>query len=69
MPPEMDAIGNVAVEHGVVEEKYKLIPTDGIFAVTVSVAGNQYKGMAYIGTRPTVNGLTRNIEVNIFDFD
>lgn len=53
----------------VVEEKYKLIPTDGIFAVTVSVAGNQYKGMAYIGTRPTVNGLTRNIEVNIFDFD
>ena len=53
----------------VVEEKYKLIPTDGIFAVTVTVAGNQYKGMAYIGTRPTVNGLTRNIEVNIFDFD
>ena len=53
----------------VVEEKYKLIPTDGIFAVTVTVAGNQYKGMAYIGSRPTVNGLTRNIEVNIFDFD
>ena len=53
----------------VVEEKYKLIPADGIFAVTVTVAGNQYKGMAYIGSRPTVNGLTRNIEVNIFDFD
>jgi len=53
----------------VVEEKYKLIPTDGIFAVTVTVAGESYKGMAYIGSRPTVNGLTRNIEVNIFDFD
>ena len=53
----------------VVEEKYKLIPTDGIFAVTVTVAGERYKGMAYIGSRPTVNGLTRNIEVNIFDFD
>jgi riboflavin kinase/FMN adenylyltransferase len=53
----------------VVEEKYKLIPSDGIFAVTVNVAGGQYKGMAYIGSRPTVNGLTRNIEVNIFDFD
>ncbi|MGN8072313.1 bifunctional riboflavin kinase/FAD synthetase [Mucilaginibacter sp. SG564] len=53
----------------VVEEKYKLIPCDGIFAVTVVVAGNKYKGMAYIGSRPTVNGLTRNIEVNIFDFD
>ncbi|WPU93757.1 bifunctional riboflavin kinase/FAD synthetase [Mucilaginibacter sabulilitoris] len=53
----------------VVEEKYKLIPSDGIFAVTVNVGGKQHKGMAYIGTRPTVNGLTHNIEVNIFDFD
>jgi riboflavin kinase/FMN adenylyltransferase len=53
----------------VVEEKYKLIPGDGIFAVTVIVAGQKYKGMAYIGSRPTVNGLTRNIEVNIFDFN
>lgn len=53
----------------VVEEKYKLIPCDGIFAVTVIVAGQTYKGMAYIGSRPTVNGLTRNIEVNIFDFN
>src|ERR1700754_438305 len=39
----------------VVEEKYKLIPSDGIFAVTVDVAGKEYKGMAYIGSRPTVN--------------
>jgi riboflavin kinase/FMN adenylyltransferase len=53
----------------VVAEKYKLIPADGIFAVTVNVAGNQHKGMAYIGSRPTVNGITRNIEVNIFDFN
>ncbi|WP_413669880.1 bifunctional riboflavin kinase/FAD synthetase [Mucilaginibacter sp. Mucisp86] len=53
----------------VVEEKYKLIPGDGIFAVTVIIADQKYKGMAYIGSRPTVNGLTRNIEVNIFDFN
>jgi riboflavin kinase/FMN adenylyltransferase len=53
----------------VVEEKYKLIPGDGIFAVTVIVSDQKYKGMAYIGSRPTVNGLTRNIEVNIFDFN
>lgn len=53
----------------VVEEKYKLIPSDGIFAVTVIIANKKYKGMAYIGSRPTVNGLTRNIEVNIFDFN
>jgi riboflavin kinase/FMN adenylyltransferase len=53
----------------VIEERYKLIPSDGIFAVEVKSEDKTYKGMAYIGTRPTVNGLTRNIEVNIFDFD
>lgn len=52
-----------------VEEKYKLIPADGIFAVKVQHNGSEYKGMAYIGSRPTINGMTRNIEVNLFDFD
>ena len=52
----------------IVGERYKLIPADGIFAVKVMIEGKVYNGMAYIGTRPTVNGLTRNIEVNIFDF-
>ncbi|WP_428327549.1 bifunctional riboflavin kinase/FAD synthetase [Mucilaginibacter sp.] len=53
----------------VIQERYKLIPADGIFAVTVKTEDGAYKGMAYIGTRPTINGTTRNIEVNIFDFD
>lgn len=84
-----------------IEESYKLIPADGIYAVEVTMsdersAENQegtillsvpvsslpalssslpapqtshLKGMAYIGHRPTINGMTRNIEVNIFDFD
>jgi riboflavin kinase/FMN adenylyltransferase len=72
-----------------IEESYKLVPADGIYAVSVSgfelpVPGsnsnaktdnlqpttyNSKKGMAYIGHRPTINGMTRNIEVNIFDFD
>jgi riboflavin kinase/FMN adenylyltransferase len=63
-----------------VEETYKLIPSDGIYAVTVEMGDepspianrqtpNAYKGMAYIGQRPTINGMTRNIEVNIFDFN
>ncbi|OKS88004.1 bifunctional riboflavin kinase/FAD synthetase [Mucilaginibacter polytrichastri] len=52
-----------------VEEKYKLIPGDGIFAVKVHIDGVIYKGMAYIGQRPTINGMTRNIEVNIFNFN
>jgi riboflavin kinase / FMN adenylyltransferase len=53
-----------------IEETYKLIPADGIYAVGLTLCNNgqQCKGMAYIGHRPTVNGMTRNIEVNIFDF-
>lgn len=53
----------------VVSERYKLVPTGGIFAVKVHAGGEVHNGMGYIGTRPTINGLTRNIEVNIFDFD
>ena len=53
----------------VIGEKYKLIPADGIYAVTVHLENDPFKGMAYIGTRPTINGVTRNIEVNIFNFD
>jgi riboflavin kinase/FMN adenylyltransferase len=52
-----------------VEENYKLIPADGIFAATVQLNNESFKGMAYIGHRPTINGMTRNIEVNIFDFN
>lgn len=52
-----------------IEEHYKLIPADGIFAVKVKLKDREYKGMAYIGQRPTINGITRNIEVNIFDFN
>jgi riboflavin kinase/FMN adenylyltransferase len=52
-----------------VEENYKLIPADGIFSACVQIGNKIYKGMAYIGSRPTINGITRNIEVNIFDFD
>ncbi len=78
-----------------IEESYKLIPADGIYAVEIRVMSEErgvenqkddslfsapasplpapqtslLKGMAYIGHRPTINGMTRNIEVNIFDFN
>ncbi|WP_395803850.1 bifunctional riboflavin kinase/FAD synthetase [Daejeonella sp.] len=57
-----------------IEESYKLIPSDGIYAVSVDFKSGQLKnksakGMAYIGHRPTINGMSRNIEVNIFDFN
>ncbi len=54
-----------------VEETYKLIPADGIYAVNGELheLNKSFSGMAYIGHRPTLNGMTRNIEVNIFDFN
>jgi len=75
-----------------IEESYKIIPSDGIYAVEVEIKDSRnknqvidnpfqpnqseiknqkskiYKGMAYIGHRPTINGMSQNIEVNIFDF-
>ena len=76
-----------------IEESYKIIPSDGIYAVEVEIKDSRnknqvidnpfqpnqseiknqkskiYKGMAYIGHRPTINGMSQNIEVNIFDFN
>ncbi len=47
----------------------KLIPVEGIYAVKVIYEKNEYGGMLYIGTRPTVDGSKRSIEVNIFQFE
>jgi riboflavin kinase/FMN adenylyltransferase len=48
---------------------YKLIPADGIYAVKVRHGAQHYNGMLYIGNRPTVGGVKRSIEVNIFNFN
>jgi riboflavin kinase/FMN adenylyltransferase len=52
-----------------VEEAYKLIPGDGVYAVRVDIDGTGYNGMLNIGYRPTVDGQNRKIEVHILDFD
>jgi riboflavin kinase / FMN adenylyltransferase len=64
-----------------IEEEKKLIPGNGVYAVEVLVNGEwsmvngetqtltKYKGMMNIGIRPTVEGTTRMIEVNIFNFN
>lgn len=52
-----------------VEDPDKLVPADGVYAVKVTVAGQEHYGMLSIGVRPTMNnGANRSIEVNIFDF-
>ena len=51
-----------------VEEAYKLIPADGVYAVRVLLDGISYRGMLNIGYRPTVKGNDKRMEVNIYNF-
>ena len=56
-------------------EESKLVPANGVYAVTVSIKREYslepsiYKGMMNIGFRPTVDGQNQVIEVNLFDFE
>ncbi|MFZ4263706.1 bifunctional riboflavin kinase/FAD synthetase [Sphingobacterium sp. HJSM2_6] len=68
-----------------VHESHKLIPAYGIYAVEVEIyprtadikTGEYFQpiperiaqGMCYIGTRPTIDGMNRKIEVNLLDFN
>ena len=63
-----------------IEDKEKLIPGNGVYAVEAELVGREIsaigeksshllKGMMNIGMRPTVNGTRRTIEVNLFDFN
>jgi len=52
-----------------VDDKVKLIPSDGVYAVKVIINKAPYPGMLNIGVRPTLNGETKSIEVNIFNFN
>ena len=54
-----------------VQDDQKLVPGYGVYAVQVVVENmpGVFGGMMNIGTRPTVDGTRRAIEVNIFSFD
>lgn len=58
-----------------IENTEKLIPADGVYAVTASLINkgnfimNNVKGMMNIGMRPTFNTTQHSIEVHLFDFD
>lgn len=54
-----------------VEDPEKITPGNGIYAVYALPEGEEkpLKGMMSIGFRPTVDGKTRVIEVNIFNFN
>ncbi len=53
-------------------DQNKLVPCNGVYAVTIQNSkfnNKQWGGMMNIGFRPTVEGTTKIIEVNIFDFN
>lgn len=50
-------------------EGYKLIPAQGVYAVSAIIDARVVYGMMNIGTRPTVDGTYQTIEINFLDFD
>ena len=55
----------------IMDEDYKLMPADGVYAVKAELKGELYSGMMNMGSRPTVNDdpALKTIEVHLFDFD
>ena len=52
-----------------IDEKSKVLPLNGSYAVWIVIDGKRYKGMLYIGSRPTLDDEDQiSIEINIFDF-
>lgn len=49
-------------------QKHKIIPMKGVYAVKVLCNNNTYQGMMNIGNNPTFNLKNSSIEVNIFNF-
>ncbi len=53
-----------------VDSEDKVIPSDGVYAVLVTVDNRTYQAMLSIGIRPTINnGTDRTIEAHLFDFN
>ena len=51
------------------EDHQKLIPRNGIYAVLIHADNACFQGVCYIGTRPTVNGTQRQIEIHLHHFE
>ena len=51
------------------QESYKIVPSHGVYLVSVNVEANNYFGMMNIGFRPTLNGRHQTLEVHIFDLN
>ena len=53
-----------------VENRFKIIPANGVYVVDVLINDEVYGGMLNIGLKPTVSSLNeKSIEVHVFDFN
>lgn len=52
-----------------IENPLKIVPKNGVYVVEIEINKEIFKGMMNIGNRPTVDGNSTTIEVNIFDFE
>lgn len=52
-----------------IEQPYKLIPKNGVYAVSSYYKNQIIYGMMNIGMNPTVNGNSQSLEVYFFDFE
>ena len=52
-----------------IENKWKLIPNDGVYAVMVEYNSKKYSAMMNIGYNPTFASKERTLEVHILDFN
>ncbi|ONI46612.1 riboflavin biosynthesis protein RibF [Candidatus Epulonipiscium fishelsonii] len=48
---------------------YKIYPPNGVYATKFKVKDNLYTSITNIGHNPTVKGMVKTIETNIFDFN
>jgi riboflavin kinase/FMN adenylyltransferase len=51
-----------------IDDKHKLIPSNGVYAIKADIDGKTYSGMMNIGLRPTVDGKNLAIEAHLFNF-
>ncbi len=52
-----------------IDEQYKLLPSNGAYAVQAHVRGTKMPAMMNIGVKPTLGKQPKSIEVHIFNFE
>ena len=51
-----------------INNDWKLLPNDGVYAVYVNIGLKEFKGMMNIGFNPTFDSQKKSIEIHILDF-